>query len=125
MGLETYRSLDFVTLYALSTAVLYTTNTWRRVNTDGQDYRLAVVRTQFAVYERHLPQTFLEQITDTRISAAQLGSLPVISGGRTRTALPTHGMSRRRALSRSTIGTDRRLARLDRSAMRPVSSYPA
>lgn len=75
LGLNTYRSLAFVTLYALSIAARYMPNTWRRVEGGDQDHYLAVVKTLLAVYERHLPQEFLEQIIDERISAVQPGSM--------------------------------------------------
>ncbi|MBD8902437.1 hypothetical protein MBTS_09355 [Methylobacterium bullatum] len=75
LGLNTYRSLAFVTLYALSIAARYMPNTWRRVEGGDQDHNLAVVKTLLSVYERHLPQEFLEEIIDERISAVQPGSL--------------------------------------------------
>lgn len=75
LGLNTYRSLAFVTLYALSIAARYMPNTWRRVEGGDQDHYLAVVKTLLSVYERHLPQEFLEQIMDERISAVQPGSM--------------------------------------------------
>lgn len=75
LGLNTYRSLAFVTLYALSIAARYMPNTWRRVEGGDQDHYLAVVKTLLTVYERHLPQEFLEQIIDERISAVQPGSM--------------------------------------------------
>lgn len=75
LALNTYRSLAFVTLYALSIAARYMPNTWRRVEGGDQDHYLAVVKTLLTVYERHLPQEFLEQIIDERISAVQPGSM--------------------------------------------------
>lgn len=75
LGLNTYRSLAFVTLYALSIAVRYMPNTWRRVEGGDQDHYLAVLKTLLSVYERHLPQEFLEEILDERISAVQPGSM--------------------------------------------------
>jgi len=74
-SLNTYRSLAFVALYALSIAARYMPNTWRRVEGGDQDHNLAVIKTLLTVYERHLPQEFLEQIIDERISAVQPGSM--------------------------------------------------
>jgi hypothetical protein len=69
-----YRILAMGVLYALSILVRYMPRTWRRVEGGDLDQHLALVRTAIGVFERILPQEFLESITGERIVAAQPGS---------------------------------------------------
>lgn len=69
-----YRILAMGVLYALSILVRYMPRTWRHVEGGDLDQHLALVRTAVGVFERILPQEFLELITGERIVAAQPGS---------------------------------------------------
>ncbi len=69
-----YRVLAMGVLYALSILVRYVPRTWRRVEGGDLDQHLALVKTALGVFERILPQEFLEVITGERVVAAQPGS---------------------------------------------------
>jgi hypothetical protein len=69
-----YRVLAMAILYALSILVRYMPRTWRRVEGGDLDQHLALVKTALGVFERILPQEFLEAITGERVVAAQPGS---------------------------------------------------
>ena len=69
-----YRVVAMGVLYALSILVRYMPRTWRRVEGGDLDQHLAIVKTAIGVFERILPQEFLEAITGERIVAAQPGS---------------------------------------------------
>jgi hypothetical protein len=73
--LNEYRVIAFCLLYALSIMVRYMPSTWRRVEGGDLDQFLSIVRTSLSVFERSLPQEFLETITGERIIAVQPGSL--------------------------------------------------
>jgi hypothetical protein len=70
-----YRTIALVILYALSIMVRYMPGTWRRVEDGDLDQHLALVRTALGVFERQLPEEFLESIIGERIYARQPGSL--------------------------------------------------
>jgi hypothetical protein len=69
-----YRVVAMGVLYALSILVRYMPRTWRRVEGGDLDQHLAIVKTAIGVFERILPQEFLEAITREHIVAAQPGS---------------------------------------------------
>ncbi len=71
---DEYRVIAMAVLYALSILVRYMPLTWRRVEGGDLDQHLALVKTALGVFERILPQEFLEVITGERIVAAQPGS---------------------------------------------------
>ncbi len=70
-----YRAIATSILYALSILVRYMPSAWRRVEGGDWDQYLALIRTTVAVFERLLPQEFLEAISDQQIHASQPGSL--------------------------------------------------
>jgi hypothetical protein len=73
--LNEYRVIAMAILYALSILVRYMPRTWRRVEGGDLDQHLALVKTSLGVFERILPQEFLEAITGERVVATQPGSL--------------------------------------------------
>lgn len=73
--LNEYRVIAMAVLYALSILVRYMPRTWRRVEGGDLDQHLALVKTALGVFERILPQEFLEAITGERVVATQPGSL--------------------------------------------------
>ena len=64
-----YRVTAFCLLYALSIMVRYMPSTWRRVEGGDLDQYLTIVKTALSIYERSLPQQYLETITGERIVA--------------------------------------------------------
>ena len=70
-----YRVIAMAVLYALSILVRYMPRTWRRVEGGDLDQHLALVKTALGVFERILPEEFLEAITGERVIASQPGSL--------------------------------------------------
>jgi hypothetical protein len=70
-----YRVIAMAVLYALSILVRYMPRTWRRVEGGDLDQHLALVKTALGVFERILPQEFLEVITGERVVATQPGGL--------------------------------------------------
>ncbi|MFA7340984.1 MAG: hypothetical protein WC028_29640 [Candidatus Obscuribacterales bacterium] len=70
-----YRVNAFCILYTLSIMVRYMPSTWRKVEDGDLDQYLTLVKTTLAVFERTLPQLFLESITDEQVLAVQPGSL--------------------------------------------------
>ncbi len=70
-----YRVVAMAVLYALSILVRYMPRTWRRVEGGDLDQHLALVKTTIGVFERILPQEFLEAITGERVIATQPGGL--------------------------------------------------
>ena len=72
---DEYRVIALCLLYALSIMVRYMPSTWRRVEGGDLDQYLTIVRTSLAIFERTLPQLYLETITGERIIAVQPGSL--------------------------------------------------
>ena len=73
-GAREYRTIAAVTLYALSMMVRYFPSAWRRIEGGDEDQYLALVRTALAVWERLLPEHFLESIAGETVRTAQPGS---------------------------------------------------
>ena len=63
-GLREYRTIAAVTLYALSIMARYMPGAWRRIEGGDQDHYLALVQASLAVWERLLPEHFLESIAE-------------------------------------------------------------
>ena len=61
-GLHEYRTIAVVTLYALSIMARYMPGAWHRIEGGDQDHYLALVQESLAVWERLLPEHFLESI---------------------------------------------------------------
>ena len=74
-GLREYRTIAAVTLYALSIMARYLPSAWRRVEGGDEDQYLALVQASLAVWERLLPEHFLESIAGETVHTAQPGSL--------------------------------------------------
>ena len=74
-GICHYRTIAVVTLYVLSIMVRYMPSKWRRIEGGDEDQYLALVRASLAVWERLLPQHFLESIAGETVRTAQPGSL--------------------------------------------------
>ena len=74
-GLREYRTIAAVTLYALSIMARYLPSAWRRVEGGDEDQYLALVQASLAVWERLLPEHFLESIAAETVHTAQPGSL--------------------------------------------------
>jgi hypothetical protein len=66
-----HRILSVVTLYALSILVRYMPSAWRRIEGGDWDEHLALVKNAVGVFERLLPEQFLESIINERVSAKQ------------------------------------------------------
>ena len=73
-GLRQYRTIAAVTLYALSIMTRYMPRAWRSIEGGDQDHYLALVQESLAVWERILPEHFLETITGETVRTAQPGS---------------------------------------------------
>ena len=73
-GLREYRTMAAVTLYALSIMARYMPSVWRRVEGGDEDQYLALVHASLAVWERVLPEHFLESIAGETVRTAQPGS---------------------------------------------------
>ena len=74
-GLREYRTIAAVALYALSIMTRYMPGAWRRIEGGGdQDHYLALVQASLAVWERLLPEHFLESIAGETVRTAQPGS---------------------------------------------------
>ena len=74
-GLREYRTIAAVILYALSIMARYLPSAWRRVEGGDEDQYLALVQASLAVWERLLPEHFLESIAGETVRTAQPGSL--------------------------------------------------
>ena len=74
-GLREYRTIAAVTLYALSIMTRYLPSAWRRVEGGDEDQYFALVHASLAVWERLLPEHFLESIAGETVHTAQPGSL--------------------------------------------------
>ena len=74
-GLWEYRTIAAVTLYALSIMARYLPSAWRPVEGGDKDQYLALVQASLAVWERLLPEHFLESIAGETVRTAQPGSL--------------------------------------------------
>lgn len=66
-GVFEYRAISLAILYALSILVRYMPSAWRRVEGGDWDQHLALVKTTLDVFERVLPQEFLESITGEKV----------------------------------------------------------
>ena len=73
-GLREYRTIAAVTLYSLSIMARYMPGAWRRIEGGDQDHYLALVQASLAVWERLLPEHFLESIAGETVRTAQPGS---------------------------------------------------
>ena len=73
-NLREYRTVAAVTLYALSIMARYLPSIWRRIQGGDEDQYLALVNASLAVWERLLPEHFLESIAGERVHTAQPGS---------------------------------------------------
>ena len=73
-GLREYRTIAVMTLYALSIMVRYLPSAWRRIEGGDEDQYLALVRASLAVWERVLPEHFLESIAWERVRTGQPGT---------------------------------------------------
>jgi hypothetical protein len=73
-GMCEYRTIAVTTLYALSILVRYMPSAWRRIEGGDEDHYLALVKASLAVWERVLPEQFLQSIAGENIIAAQPGS---------------------------------------------------
>ncbi len=73
-GLQQYRTIAVVTLYALSIMVRYMPSKWRRIEGGDEGQYLALVRASLAVWERVLPEHFLESIAGETVRTSQPGS---------------------------------------------------
>lgn len=76
-GMSEFRTIAMITLYALSILVRYMPGAWRRVEGGDWDEHLSLVKNALGVFERVLPEQFLESIIGERIHASQ----PSIFGG--------------------------------------------
>ena len=73
-GLREYRTIAAVVLYALSIMARYMPSAWRRIEGGDEDHYLAIVKAALAVWERVLPEQFLESVAGERVHTAQPGS---------------------------------------------------
>ncbi|MGF6810288.1 hypothetical protein OKW30_005480 [Paraburkholderia sp. Clong3] len=70
-GMREYRTIAATTLYALSILVRYMPSAWRRIEGGDEDQYLALVTASLGVWERVLPEEFLECIAGETIVTAQ------------------------------------------------------
>ena len=73
-GIREYRTIAAATLYALSILARYMPSAWRRIEGGDEDQYLALVKTSLVVWERLLPEHFLESIAGESVRTAQPGS---------------------------------------------------
>jgi len=73
-GMREYRTIAAATLYALSILVRYMPSAWRRIEGGDEDQYLALVKASLGVWERVLPEEFLESIACESVVTAQPGS---------------------------------------------------
>ncbi|WP_175713159.1 YaaC family protein [Burkholderia ambifaria] len=73
-GMREYRTIAATTLYALSILVRYMPSAWRRIEGGDEDQYLALVKASLGVWERVLPEEFLECIACETVVTAQPGS---------------------------------------------------
>lgn len=69
-----YRALAMTILYTLSIIVRYMPSAWRRVEGGDWDQHLALIATSVRIFERLLPEQFLESITGEKVNTRQPGS---------------------------------------------------
>jgi len=73
-GAPEYRVTSFAILYSLSILVRYMPSAWRRVEGGDWDQHLSVMRAVLDVFERVLPQQFLESILGERVHTSLPGA---------------------------------------------------
>lgn len=73
-NMREYRTIAATTLYALSIMARYMPSAWRRIEGGDEDHYLALVKAALAVWERILPEQFLESIAGEIIHTSQPGS---------------------------------------------------
>lgn len=73
-GMREYRTIAATTLYALSILVRYMPSAWRRIEGGDEDQYLALVKASLAVWERILPEQFLQSIAGESVQTVQPGS---------------------------------------------------
>jgi len=73
-GMSEFRTVAMIILYSLSILVRYMPSAWRRVEGGDWDEHLSLVKNALGVFERVLPEQFLESIIGERIHATQPGS---------------------------------------------------
>jgi hypothetical protein len=73
--LSDYRAVAVVTLYALSIMARYMPSAWRRIEDGDENQYLALVKAALSVWERLLPEQFLESIAGEQVYTAQPNSL--------------------------------------------------
>ena len=73
-GLREYRTIAAVTLYALSIMARYMPSAWRRIEGGDEDQYLALVQASLGVWERLLPEHFLQSIAGETVRTVQPGS---------------------------------------------------
>jgi hypothetical protein len=74
IGVPEFRIIALITLFALSILVRYMPSAWRRVEGGDSDEYLSLVKNALAVFERLIPEQFLESIIGERIFASQPGA---------------------------------------------------
>jgi len=74
-GMSEFRTVAVITLYALSILVRYMPSAWRRVEGGDWDEHLSLVKNALGVFERLIPEQFLESIIGEQIYASQPGGL--------------------------------------------------
>lgn len=72
-GVSEYRAIALVVLYALSILVRYMPSAWRRVEGGDWDHHSALLIRMLDVFERMLPQQYLESITGDRVFSSLPG----------------------------------------------------
>jgi len=72
-GMSEFRTIAMITLYALSILVRYMPSSWRRVEGGDWDEHLSLVKNSLRVFERVIPEQFLESIVGEQIYASQPG----------------------------------------------------
>ena len=73
-GLWEYRTIAAVALYALSIMARQMPSAWRRIEGGDEDQYLALVRASLTIWERLLPEQFLENIAGEKVRTTQPGS---------------------------------------------------
>lgn len=73
-GMREYRTIAAATLYALSIVARYMPSLWRRIEGGDEDQYLALIKAALAVWERVLPEQFLESIAGETVRTSQPGS---------------------------------------------------
>lgn len=72
-GMSEFRTIATATLYALSILVRYMPSAWRRVEGGDEDQYLALIKASLRVWERVLPEQFLQSIVGETILSGQPG----------------------------------------------------